>query len=529
MNDFCGIKNPANVFLNFPTPMLYEESLRRSEAILSHLGPLVVNTGKYTGRIPQAKFFVKEPGSEKDIWWGKFNQPIENSVYQLIKSKAFSYLSGKDLFVQDCYAGADPAHRLCVRVISESALHALFARTILLRELDPKVLSRFQPDFTIVHTPYLTLDPKKDGTRTDAFILVHLAEKIVLIGGTLYAGEIKKAVFTLMNYLMPDHGVLPMHCSANYGKDANDAAIFFGLSGTGKTTLSADSERTLIGDDEHGWGPNGIFNFEGGCYAKVIRLSKEAEPEIFETTRRFGTILENVRIHPITRRIDLDDDSLTENTRASYPISHIPNMTLTGMGGHPKNIILLTCDAFGVLPPISKLTPQQAMYHFLAGYTAKIAGTETGIKEPQATFSPCFGGPFMPRHPVVYANLLGKKIKEHKPDVWLINTGWSGAPVGQGERMKIAYSRAMVHAALSGALNRQKFERDSFFNLQIPSACPQVPSEILNPSKTWNSPDNYRKKSMELIAMFRKHMQETLPETPGEILSAGPIPDVHQE
>ena len=522
MSDFDGIKNPSNVFRNQPTPMLYEEAIRRSEGIMSHLGPLVVNTGKYTGRIPQAKYFVQEPSSEKEIWWGKFNQPISELLYQTIKSKAYGYLRGKDLFVQDCYAGADPKYRLKIRVISESALHALFARTILLRELDLKTLAAFTPDFTIVHTPYLTLDPAKDGTKSDAFILVHFGEKIVLIGGTQYAGEIKKSVFTIMNYLMPHRNVLPMHCSANYGKDENDVAIFFGLSGTGKTTLSADSTRTLIGDDEHGWSDNGVFNFEGGCYAKVIKLSKDDEPEIYETTRRFGTILENVRIHPITRRIDLDDASLTENTRASYPISHIPNMTSKGTGGHPKHILLLTCDAFGILPPISRLSKHQAMYHFLAGYTAKIAGTEAGIKEPQATFSPCFGGPFMPMSPTVYAKLLGDRIEKYKPDVWLVNTGWSGAPCGKAPRIKIAYSRAMVNAALEGKFKSIAFSKEAHFSFEIPQECPDVPKEILDPAKFAENASEYGKKANELVAMFNQHILKTFPDIPSEIANAAP-------
>ncbi len=503
-----GLGNLGSIHWNLPSPALYEEAIRRYEGTLSHLGPLVVRTGHYTGRLPKDKFFVREPSSEEKIWWGKINRPIEPAKFEVLKHRLCAYLQGKDIFIDSCYAGADERYRVPVRVICEQAWHALFARNMFIRELDPEKLAAHQPAFTVIHAPNFHADPEIDGTNSDAFVVLHFGKKLILIGGTAYAGEIKKSIFTVMNYLLPQRQVMAMHCSANYGNDENDVAIFFGLSGTGKTSLSADPNRTLIGDDEHGWSDNGVFNFEGGCYAKVIRLSSEGEPEIYETTRRFGTILENVAIDTTTRHVNLDDASLAENTRAAYPITHIPNMTPKGVGGHPKNIIMLTCDAFGVLPPIARLTEPQAMYHFLSGYTAKIAGTEAGVTEPQATFSPCFGAPFMALPPLTYAQLRGEKIARHKVDVWLVNTGWSGGPYGQGQRMKIVLTRAMVKAVLSGALKNVATKADPIFGLNIPHSCPDVPTEVLDPRNTWKDASAYDQKARQLAAMFDKNFQE---------------------
>ena len=517
-----GLENLGNLHWNLPTPILYEEAIRRHEGMLAHLGPLVVKTGHYTGRLPKDKFFVKEPSSEAKIWWGKVNRPFEPAKFDALKQRVSAYLQGKDLFIEDCYAGADTNYRLPIRIITEKASYALFARTMFIREMDAQKLANHIPEFTVIHAPNFHAEPEVDGTHSDAFILLNFAEKLILIGGTEYTGEIKKSIFTVMNYLLPQKGVLALHSSSNYGKDVNDVAIFFGLSGTGKTTLSATPDRTLIGDDEHGWSDDGIFNFEGGCYAKMIRLSKKDEPEIFNTTRMFGTLLENVVIDPKTRNLDLNDASLTENTRAAYPISHIPNMTLTGKGGHPKNIIMLTCDAFGVLPPISRLTLEQAMYHFLSGYTAKVAGTEAGITEPQATFSACFGAPFMALPPTRYAQLLGEKIAKHKVDVWLVNTGWSGGPYGEGKRMDLSLTRAIVSAVLSGQLKGIKTEADPIFGLGIPVSCPGVEAKVLIPRNTWKAPDAYDKKARELAKMFNENFKEYEKDTTSEVKAASP-------
>jgi phosphoenolpyruvate carboxykinase (ATP) len=517
-----GLDNLGHVYWDLPTPALYEESIRRYEASLSHLGPLVMRTGQYTGRLPKDKFLVLEASSQSKIWWGKVNRPLDAGKFDALKYRLCAYLQGKDIFIENCYAGADEKYRVPIRIISERATAALFARTMFIRELNLEKLAQHVPEFTVIHAPNFHADPEIDGTHSEAFVLLHFGKKLILIGGTAYMGEIKKSIFTVMNYLLPQKGVMAMHCSANYGKDENDAAIFFGLSGTGKTTLSADPERTLIGDDEHGWSDDGVFNFEGGCYAKVIKLSHEGEPEIYETTRRFGTILENVTMDMQTRHVNLDDASLTENTRAAYPITHIPNMTRTGKAGHPKHIIMLTCDAFGVLPPVARLTPAQAMYHFLAGYTAKVAGTEAGIKEPQATFSPCFGAPFMALPPTVYAKLLGDKIAKHDVDVWLVNTGWSGGGYGQGQRIKLGFTRAMVKAILSGALKDVPVKSDSIFGIAVPLSCPGVPDEILNPRNTWKDKAAYDLKACELAAMFEKNFAENAGEASEEIKNAGP-------
>lgn len=517
-----GIRNVNSVYWNLSTPLLYEEAIRRREGRLAHLGPLVVRTGQYTGRSPDDKFLVREPSSADKVWWGKVNQPMEPKQFDALYKRFMAYLQGKDIFVQDCFAGADPAYRLPIRVITETAWHNLFARTMFI-QADRAQLEKHVPQFTVINAPSFSAVPEWDGTRSEVFVVIHFGQKLVLIGGTQYAGEIKKSIFTVLNYLLPQKEVLSMHCSANIGADG-DVAIFFGLSGTGKTTLSADPSRTLIGDDEHGWSDGGVFNFEGGCYAKVIRLSAQAEPEIYETTRRFGTILENVAFDSASGRLDLDDDSLTENTRAAYPISHIPNATRKGVGGQPTAIIMLTADAFGVLPPIAKLTPEQAMYYFLSGYTAKVAGTEKGVTEPQATFSPCFGAPFMALSPTVYADLLRKKIAKQKVHVWLINTGWSGGPYGVGKRIRIAHTRAMVQAALTGRLNDAPTARDQNFGLAVPTVCPDVPAEILNPRNTWSNKAAYDAQAGKLVKMFAENFKAFSDRVPAEVVACGPQP-----
>jgi phosphoenolpyruvate carboxykinase (ATP) len=517
-----GITNANTVWWNLSTPALYEHALQRHEGLLAHLGPLVVRTGQYTGRSPRDKYVVREASSQEQVWWGEVNQPYDPARYEALRARLMAYLGGKDLYVQDCAVGADPAYRVPIRVITETAWHNLFARNMFIQEPDRDQLAQHVPQFTVIDAPEFSADPEADGTHSEVFVLLHFGRQEVLIGGTAYAGEIKKSLLTVMTYLLPPQGVLPMHCSANYGRDEDDMAIFFGLSGTGKTTLSADPERTLIGDDEHGWSDHGVFNFEGGCYAKVIHLSPEGEPEIYDTTRRFGTILENVAMDTGDRRLDLDSDAFTENTRASYPISHIPNATRCGMGGHPTTIVMLTADAFGVLPPIARLTPAQAMYHFLSGYTAKVAGTERGVTEPQATFSACFGAPFMALNPAVYARLLGEKIAQHRARVWLINTGWSGGPYGTGDRIKLAYTRAMVRAALQGELEHVPMAKDAVFGVQVPQACPNVPPEVLRPRTTWQDPHAYDTQARSLASMFAQNFQQFAGNVSAEVRAAGP-------
>ncbi|MGD8495868.1 MAG: phosphoenolpyruvate carboxykinase [Gemmatimonadales bacterium] len=515
-----GIREAKHVRWNLREPELYERALAAGEGLLGP-GPIVVRTGAHTGRSAQDKFLVREPTSEDRIWWGKVNRPFDPDTFADLHRRMVEYVADRELYVQDLYAGADHGYRLPVRIITDAAWHSLFARNMFIRPpLD--ALEEHEPEFTVIQLPEFTADPETDGTRTGTFILLDLGRKLVLIGGTSYAGEIKKSIFTVMNYLLPLQKVMAMHCSANVG-DAGDVALFFGLSGTGKTTLSADPHRTLIGDDEHGWSDDGVFNFEGGCYAKVIRLSDEAEPEIYATTRRFGTVLENVVIDPDTRQLDLDDDRYTENTRAAYPIHMIPNASDTGVAGHPKNIVLLTADAFGVLPPISKLTPEQAMYHFISGYTAKLAGTEKGLgDEPVATFSACFGAPFLPLHPSVYADLLGEKIEKHGVDCWLVNTGWSGGPYGVGSRMKIAYTRAMVTAALNGTLAGVDTRPHPVFGLHMPVSCPHVPAEVLDPRSTWNDPAAYDRAAADLARRFRDNFAAYENEVAEAVLAAGP-------
>lgn len=519
--DDIGIKNINDLYYNLSTAQLYERSIFRREGTISHYGPLVVRTGQHTGRSPNDKFIVREASSEKNVWWGKINREISEEKFRQVFDKMKAYIQNKDIYIQDCYAGADSEYRLPIRVITETAWHSLFARNMFIRITDPEELKNHHSQFTVIDMPNFHAEPKVDGTNSEVFVLVNFAEKLVLIGGTHYAGEIKKSVFTVLNYLLPQKGVMSMHCSSNIGKDG-DVAVLFGLSGTGKTTLSADPTRRLIGDDEHGWSDKGVFNFEGGCYAKVIKLSPEAEPEIFEVTRKFGTVLENVAIDADTRLLDLDDESLTENTRAAYPLSFINNIEPSGVGGHPKNIVMLTADAFGVLPPISKLTYQQAMYHFLSGYTAKVAGTEKGVTEPKATFSTCFGAPFMVLHPSVYANLLGKKIQEHGVNCWLLNTGWTGGAYGTGKRMKISYTRAMLSAALNGELDNVETCEDPFFGLQIPVSCPGVPTEVLNPKNTWADKDQYDTAAKKLARMFHDNFKQFEADVDDDINNAGP-------
>jgi phosphoenolpyruvate carboxykinase (ATP) len=501
-----GISNANLIYWTPPTATLYEHVVRRGEGLISHMGALTVKTGHYTGRAANDKFIVDEPERSAHINWGKVNRPFDAEKFDALYRKMAIYTQGRDLFVQDCFAGASDRHRIPIRIITERAWHSLFARNMFLRAT-PEELLQHKTEFTVIDLPMFHALPTLDGTNSEAFIIINFARKLVIIGGTSYAGEIKKSIFTVLNYLLPQRGVMSMHCSANASPEG-EVAIFFGLSGTGKTTLSAAPNRLLIGDDETGWDESGVFNFEGGCYAKVINLSRESEPEIYQCTRRFGTILENVAISTISRRIDLNDASFTENTRASYPITHIPGIVRSGVAGHPNNIIMLTCDAFGVLPPISRLTPEQAMYHFLSGYTAKVAGTEAGVTEPQVTFSACFGAPFMPLRPTVYARILGEKIGQHKPTCWLVNTGWTGGGPGIGSRIKIAYSRAMVNAALDGTLGSVAFVNDPFFGLSIPTACPGVDSEVLNPRNAWRDKDAYDAAARKLVEMFRNNFEQ---------------------
>ncbi len=505
--DSHGFRNCDTVYWNLGREALYEAALQRHEGLLVQGGPFLALTGKHTGRSANDKFIVEEPATAGDIWWGQVNRPITQDRFNALKGRIVDYFQNRDLFVQDCYAGADPAYRLKVRVITENAWHNLFARNMFIQP-DPSELADFEPDFTVIQAPGCKANPATDGTNSESFVLVDFAQHTVIIGDTSYAGEIKKSVFTILNYLLPTKGILPMHCSANIGP-AGDAAIFFGLSGTGKTTLSADGTRTLIGDDEHGWSDTGVFNFEGGCYAKVIDLSPEQEPEIFATTSMYGTVLENVVMDSESRVLDFGDASLTQNTRASYPIDFIPDVAIPGIGDHPENIVMLTADAFGVLPPISRLTPEQAMYHFLSGYTARVAGTEKGLgNEPQATFSTCFGAPFMPRHPAVYAKLLGEKISRHGAKCWLVNTGWSGGSYGTGARMKIAHTRSMVRAALDGRLAEVATTPHPDFGLLMPDACPEVPADVLNPKNTWADKTAYDATARDLTQRFEANFKQ---------------------
>jgi phosphoenolpyruvate carboxykinase (ATP) len=519
--DHHGIRPRGAVNWNLTKPRLIEASLRRQVGELSSHGAISVATGEYTGRSPKDKFIVREPSSEAHIWWGDVNQPLSPDVFDAMHQRVSDYLSDRDeLFVQDLYVGADPEYRMPLRVVSERAWHTLFARTMFIRP-SREELEQHVPAFTILHAPTMEAVPERDGTRSKTFILVNFDQGLILIGGTEYGGEIKKSIFSIMNYRLPLKGVAPMHCSANIGPEG-DVALFFGLSGTGKTTLSSDPARTLIGDDEHGWSDQGVFNFEGGCYAKVINLSAEAEPDIYRATQTFGTVLENVVLDPITREIQYEDDSLTENTRAAYELDILPNASPHGMGGHPRNIMLLTADAFGVLPPISKLSADQASYYFLSGYTAKIAGTERGLTEPEATFSACFGAPFLTQTPATYGHLLREKINAFKPNVWLVNTGWTGGPYGVGKRISIAYTRAIVEAALSGKLDAVPCREHPIFGVQIPEQVPGVPSEVLMPVNTWDDKAAYEKAALNLANRFRANFQQYADEVDDAIVNAGP-------
>lgn len=518
-----GIEKFNHAYWNLTSASIYEHAIRRNEGHVAHHGPLVVNTGQHTGRSPNDKFIVRESSSEGHVWWGKVNREIEQHKFDRLLEKVVAYLSLRDVYVQDCFAGADPEFRVPIRVITELAWHSLFARNMFVRPDWRTQASEHVPEFTVINAAGFEANPQVDGTNSSTFILMDFGRKLILIGGTSYAGETKKSIFTLLNYLLPLRGVLSMHCSANIG-DAGDTAIFFGLSGTGKTTLSADPERRLIGDDEHGWSDRGVFNFEGGCYAKVINLSAEAEPDIYACTRRFGTVLENVIMDPVTRRLDLNDASRTENTRAAYPLSYISNFEPSGLGGHPKNIVMLTADAFGVLPPVAKLSPEQAMYHFISGYTAKVAGTEKGLgKEPVATFSACFGAPFMVHHPGVYAELLRERIAKHNADCWLVNTGWSGGPFGEGQRMKISITRAIIRAALNGSLSKIDSRPDPVFGIGVPVSCPDVPAEVLQPRNTWKDARAYDVKAQHLAGLFRENFKQFESGVSDEVKASGPI------
>jgi phosphoenolpyruvate carboxykinase (ATP) len=516
-----GLRPSGSIHWNLIPPELVQEAIRRGEGDLADMGPFVAVTAPHTGRSPNDKFTVREPSTEKDVWWGKVNVPFEPDRFETLLGDVRRHLDSlPELFVQDLYAGADTAHRVRVRFVTPNAWHSLFVRNMFIRP-DPTELPTFAADFTVLHAPEFQADAAKHGTRTGTFIVLNFAKRMVLIGGTRYAGELKKAIFTVMNYLLPKQGVLSMHCSANVGK-AGDTALFFGLSGTGKTTLSADPERWLIGDDEHGWSDDGVFNFEGGCYAKVINLSEEGEPDIYRTTQMFGTVLENVVLEPHTRRVDFANQSITENTRASYPLHYIRNIVPTGRGGHPRNVVFLTADAFGVLPPIARLTADQARYYFLSGYTAKVAGTERGVKEPQATFSSCFGAVFLVWHPAVYSRLLGELLAKHGSRTWLVNTGWTGGPYGVGHRMKLAHTRAMVRAALAGELDDVPTVRDPIFGLDVPKSVPSVPSDVMIPRDTWADPAAYDAQARRLAQMFAKNFEQFAGEAAESVRKAGP-------
>ncbi len=497
--DNHGIKTSLAVHWNMGTAALIERALARQEGLLASGGSLVVRTGRHTGRSPKDKFVVMDETTRDKVAWGAVNQPISEEKYDALFRRVLAYLQDKRLYVQDCFVGCDEQYRVPIRVINQYAWHNLFARQLFVRP-DWTKTGDHVPEFVLIAAPGFRADPEEDGTNSDAFVIVNFSKRIILIGGTEYAGEMKKSIFSIMNMLLPERGVLSMHCSANMGPKG-DVALFFGLSGTGKTSLSADPNRSLIGDDEHGWSDNGVFNFEGGCYAKVIRLSKENEPQIWNAIR-FGTVLENVAMDTDTRLLDFDDDSLTENTRAAYPLTFIDNAKIPSVAGHPANVIFLTCDAFGVLPPIAKLTTEQAMDQFLLGYTAKVAGTETGVTEPSATFSTCFGAPFLPLAPRVYADLLGERLNRHHSTVWLINTGWSGGPYGVGSRISIPYTRAMVTAALNGDLNDVEYRMDANFGLLVPKTCPGVPADVLDPRSTWADKAAYDTNAAKLRSMW---------------------------
>jgi phosphoenolpyruvate carboxykinase (ATP) len=516
-----GLANLNQVYWNLPTEALYEEAIFRREGRISREGPMLVSTGKHTGRSANDKFVVREPSTESHIWWGQYNRPFSPEKFDELYHRLQGYLQGRDIFVQDCYVGADPEYRMPVRIVTEYAWHSMFARNMFIPPETNEECRRLVPEFTVIAVPGFQALQQIDQTASQTFIVLNFASRVCIIGNTQYGGEIKKSIFTVMNYLLPLQGVMPMHCSANIGAD-NDAALFFGLSGTGKTTLSADPTRGLIGDDEHGWSDSGVFNFEGGCYAKVIALSPSAEPEIHACTHRFGTILENVPLDPVTRVIDLNDDKI-ENTRASYPLHFIANAVPEKRGGHPKNVVLLTCDASGVMPPIARLTPEQAMYQFISGYTAKVAGTEMGMgKEPEITFSACFGGPFMVHHPSLYADLLARKMRRYGATCWLLNTGWVGGPYGVGKRISIKHTRAILNAALSGKLDHVEFLTDPVFGFQVPKTCEGVPDSVLVPANSWPDQKEYIRRYSALASRFIDNFKKFEEGTPAEVIAAGP-------
>ena len=517
-----GLTDLAAVHWNLEAPRLYEEALQRSEGQLARGGALVATTGNHTGRSPKDKVVVRDASTENEIWWDN-NGSITPDQFAALLDDFRAHARGKELFAQDLYGGADPAHRVRARVYTELAWHSLFIRNLLIRP-ERDALAGYVPELTIIDLPSFQADPARHGCRSKTVIAIDFSQKIVLIGGSAYAGEMKKSVFTYLNYVLPGAGVMPMHCSANASLDqTGDSALFFGLSGTGKTTLSNDSSRQLIGDDEHGWSRDGIFNFEGGCYAKTIRLSRNAEPEIYATTERFGTVMENVVIDPVSRLPDFDDASLTENTRCAYPLDFIANASATGRAGHPKNIVMLTCDAFGVMPPIAKLTGAEAMYHFLSGYTAKVAGTERGLTAPEATFSTCFGAPFMPRHPSVYGNLLRELMAEHGVDCWLVNTGWTGGGVGTGRRMPIRVTRRLLSAALDGSLAQTEFRRDPYFGFSVPVAVPGFETQVLSPVETWTNKTAFAETATRLVTMFRENFKRFESHVDADVRAAEPV------
>jgi phosphoenolpyruvate carboxykinase (ATP) len=517
--DRFGFKNLSEVHWNHGAPALYEFALRNGEAVVTSEGALCAETGAHTGRSPKDKFTVRDASSEKNVWWGG-NQSITPDQFKLLCDDFIKHAEGKTLYAQDLYGGADPKFRIKTRVFTELAWHSLFIRTLLIRP-ELKELASFVPELTIVTLPSFKADPKRHGVRSETVVAIDFTRKIVLIGGSYYAGEMKKSVFTTLNYYLPDQGVMPMHCSANVGPNG-DTAIFFGLSGTGKTTLSADPNRTLIGDDEHGWGADGVFNFEGGCYAKCIKLSQEAEPAIYAASQRFGAVLENVVLDPLTRAADFDDGSKTENTRSAYPLEFIPNASRTGRAGQPKNLVMLAADAFGVMPPIAKLTPAQAMYHFLSGYTAKVAGTERGVTEPEPEFSACFGAPFLPRHPGEYGNLLRELIAKHNVDCWLVNTGWTGGKYGVGRRMPIKVTRTLLTAALDGSLRNASFRTDRYFGFAVPTSLPGVEPHILDPIKTWKDKAEFDLTARKLVGMFQKNFAKYEDHVDADVRAAAP-------
>ncbi len=518
-----GLVHLDRVFWNLPEAALYEEATIRKEGNVVDGGPFVVNTGKWSARAAQDKYVVREPSTEDRIWWGEFNRPYDPEKFDALFARVQAYLQDEELFVQDCYAGADPEYRMPIRVITEDAWQSLFARNMFIVPTTQDEYQNHVPEFTVIAVPSFKVDPRIDGTRTDTAIIINFSKRLVLICNSSYGGEIKKSIFTVMNFLLPMRDVLSMHCSANVGDDG-DVALFFGLSGTGKTTLSADPTRRLIGDDEHGWSSNGVFNFEGGCYAKVIRLSADHEPEIYATTRRFGTILENVVYDRTSRKLDLDDDRYTENTRAAYPLHFIPNVVPAGMvGSHPKNVILLTCDAQGVLPPIARLDAEHAVYHFISGYTSKIAGTEIGLGiEPEIAFSACFGAPFMVHHPFTYADMLRARMEQHGATCWLVNTGWVGGGFNVGKRISIRHTRNLLNAALDGRLQQVEYRKDKLFGFDVPLSCPDVPSDVLDPSTSWGNADDYWRRYDALAARYIENFKLFADGCPPVIAAAGP-------